>query len=379
MKLFNLVIWNCLVFFTSFLCFVYSNVSNIDELLISKEALEIRTKNSTAKWPLCVLYRDPTTPSPKLEQSLVKFLRSLPENNVYKDWTIVAFNLDKGMLLWDGHPGSVPLLQCHIGTASSPLSYPSLNKADKTTRSLHQWFKNVNKLFAKRLPPLTMNHLPDVIVGHGGYTLVGIPGHLHHQTVENTLKKVAKSWKERIKVFVVIPFTDEETFMMQTYNVSQLPAVIVFNSQEWREKEKPLFVLQSVHEVEERRLETMLVTLHSQANQLNLDNFLDEVLSLYDLECSTLLINPEVISRYVNASDVYAVPFTVVFWQEREFTTQRYIIKQQVFDKDIPTLYFCLGFYKCCLLVCTQLKMMMKLRHTIHGKKVKMLRMSATL
>ncbi|KAJ7381721.1 hypothetical protein OS493_039370 [Desmophyllum pertusum] len=28
---------------------------------------------------------------------------------------------------------------------------------------------------------------------------------------------------------------------------------------------------------------------------------------------------PEVISRYVNASDVYAVPFTVVFWQEREF------------------------------------------------------------
>ena len=39
---------------------------------------------------------------------------------------------------------------------------------------------------------------------------------------------------------------------------------------EWREKEKPLFVLQSVHEVEERRLETMLVTLHSQANQLNL-------------------------------------------------------------------------------------------------------------
>ena len=29
-----------------------------------------------------------------------------------------------------------------------------------------------------------------------------------------------------------------------------------------------------------------------------------------------------VISRHVNASDVYAVPFTVAFWQERELTTQ---------------------------------------------------------
>ena len=35
-----------------------------------------------------------------------------------------------------------------------------------------------------------------------------------------------------------------------------------------------------------------------------------------------LLIYYSVISRYVNASDVYAVPFTVVFWQERELTSQ---------------------------------------------------------
>jgi len=39
---------------------------------------------------------------------------------------------------------------------------------------------------------------------------------------------------------------------------------------EWEETETPLLVLQSVGEVEERRLETMLVTLHSQAYQLNL-------------------------------------------------------------------------------------------------------------
>ena len=39
---------------------------------------------------------------------------------------------------------------------------------------------------------------------------------------------------------------------------------------EWKETEKPLLVLQSVGEVEERRLETMLVTLHSEAYQLNL-------------------------------------------------------------------------------------------------------------
>ena len=36
--------------------------------------------------------------------------------------------------------------------------------------------------------------------------------------------------------------------------------------------------------------------------------------------CDNILIL--VISRHVNASDVYAVPFTVVFWQERELTSQ---------------------------------------------------------
>ena len=39
---------------------------------------------------------------------------------------------------------------------------------------------------------------------------------------------------------------------------------------EWKETENPLLVLQSIGEVEERRLETMLVTLHSQAQHLNL-------------------------------------------------------------------------------------------------------------
>ena len=40
-------------------------------------------------------------------------------------------------------------------------------------------------------------------------------------------------------------------------------------SLEWKEKEKSSLVLQSVLEVEERRLQVMLVTLHSQAYQLN--------------------------------------------------------------------------------------------------------------
>ena len=35
-----------------------------------------------------------------------------------------------------------------------------------------------------------------------------------------------------------------------------------------------------------------------------------------------LYIFSAVISRYVNASNVYAVPFTVAFWQERGSTTQ---------------------------------------------------------
>lgn len=373
----SLVKWNLLVFYKIVLCSGALNVSiNIDGLLVSKEDLEILTTKPTGKWPFCVFYRDRTTPLSRLEQSFVEFLRILPENDAYKEWNIVAFNLDKGMLSWEGHPGAVPLLQCHIGTAESPLSYSSPTKTHRTTHSVHQWFKNVNKLFAQRLPPLNINHLAGTIVSFGGYTMVGIPGHLHHQTVENTLKKLAKGWKERIKVLVVIPFTDEEMFMMEKYNVSQLPAVIVFSSQEWKETEKPLLVLQTVGEVEERRLETMLVTLHSQAHHLNLGNFADVVLetkhptppmtvcfysprnprtlnylnafhrsfdTLTRMQVSlrfgmlNIVDHPEVVSRYVNASDVYAVPFTVVFWQERELTTQRFTIKQQVFDRDVPT------------------------------------------
>ena len=45
-----------------------------------------------------------------------------------------------------------------------------------------------------------------------------------------------------------------------------------------------------------------------------------------------LYIFSAVISRYVNASNVYAVPFTVAFWQERGSTTQsEYKIFKQAF------------------------------------------------
>lgn len=359
-----------------YLCLGFSGVTNISELLTSKDALENRLKNSGAEWPFCVLYRDPKIPPSKLEQSFLEFLNSLAHDNPYKEWSTVAFNLDKGMLSWEGHPGAVPLLQCYIGTASSPLSYPSPDRPHKTTSSLRKWFETLRRMFSKRLSPFTTNHLSQEVGSHKGYTLVGIPGQFYHQQIENTFKKLAKIWEERIQVFVVIPSSDVEEYVIEAYNISKVPAIIVFNSQEWKEKEKSSLVLQSVLEVEERRLQVMLVTLHSQAYQLNLDNFFDEVLETkhpqlpivvcfysprsprtlnyldafhrsYDtfakmkLPVRFAMLNimsyPEVIARYVIASDVYAVPFTVVFWQERESTSQRFIIKQQLYDKDVPT------------------------------------------
>jgi len=35
------------------------------------------------------------TPLSRLEQSFVEFHRSLPDNSIFKEWKIVAFNLDK--------------------------------------------------------------------------------------------------------------------------------------------------------------------------------------------------------------------------------------------------------------------------------------------
>lgn len=59
-----------------------------------------------------------------------------------------------------------------------------------------------------------------------------------------------------------------------------------------------------------------------------------------------LYIFSAVISRYVNASNVYAVPFTVAFWQERGSTTQsEYKIFKQVFPSKNgwdSWLFFCL-------------------------------------
>lgn len=48
-------------------------------------------------------------------------------------------------------------------------------------------------MFVRRVPPLNSDQLSDVIASHEGYTLVGIPGNLHHQTVENALDKVRKT------------------------------------------------------------------------------------------------------------------------------------------------------------------------------------------
>lgn len=41
-------------------------------------------------------------------------------------------------------------------------------------------------------------------------------------------------------------------------------------SLEWKETKRPLKVLHGIHEVEEMRVQILLVTLHSQTNHLNL-------------------------------------------------------------------------------------------------------------
>lgn len=49
--------------------------------------------------------------------------------------------------------------------------------------------------------------------------------------------------------------------------------LIIYNhffSLEWKETKRPLKVLHGIHEVEEMRVQVLLVTLHSQTNHLNL-------------------------------------------------------------------------------------------------------------
>ncbi|XP_068676963.1 uncharacterized protein [Montipora foliosa] len=361
------------------------NDASVNELFImSKGELDTHTKNTSSSWPFCVLYRDPNAPSSRLEGSLIQLLESLKPNSFMKNWTVATFNLDRGMLFWEGHPGKVPALHCHIWTAASPVSYPVTDVTKITSRSLLWWFKNVKRLFASRITTFPSEFLSDV-VEDGGYSLVGVPGRFHHQTVEKDLIKVAKSWKKRIKVFIVIPQTEDEMNITKALNISQLPAVIVFSSAEWKDKKRPVAVLEGIHDVGERSLEISLVALNSHAIHLNLDNFRNEVLETrhpqppivvcfysprssytlnylsgfhrsYDtyskmrisLRFGILNIadHPQVISRYVNASSVSTVPFTVAFWQEREKTTQRFFIKQQVFDRGIPTPLLLYKFLK---------------------------------
>ena len=47
------------------------------------------------------------------------------------------------MLVWEGHPGKVPLLHCHIWRAESPLIYPSPNHPHIKISLLQAWFKYV--------------------------------------------------------------------------------------------------------------------------------------------------------------------------------------------------------------------------------------------
>ena len=62
----------------------------------------------------------------------------------YNEFTksIIPFFL-QGMLVWEGHPGKVPVLHCHIWTAESPLIYPSPNHPHIKISSLQAWFKYV--------------------------------------------------------------------------------------------------------------------------------------------------------------------------------------------------------------------------------------------
>ena len=83
-----------------------------------------------------------------------------------------------------------------------------------------------------------------------------------------------KAWLKLVIVcnyFVITVFLKLVIVTLRVDIILALYAVFLFFFlAEWKEKEKPLFVLQSIREVEERRLEIMMVTLHSPANQLNL-------------------------------------------------------------------------------------------------------------
>lgn len=384
MFLFTLVIWNGFGIVRSESAGPWNGSSMID-LLISKDDLDNRSKNASSKWPFCVLYRDPNAPSSRLEEKFMQFWQSSESSSFRENWNVAAFNLKKGISFWEDHPGILPALHCHIWTASSPVNYPVSSVTQITTQSLLRWFKSVKKLFASRIiTPITSVSLPNTLEDQGGLTLVGIPGRLHHQTVEKDLIKVAKRWKKRIKVYVVIPQTEVEMNITKEFSVSQLPAVIIFSSKEGEER-RLVSVLKGVHEVSERSLEVSLVALCSHAVHLNTDNFAKEILETKHPQPPTVvcfysprsshtlnylsgfhraydtfskmslsvrfgILNiaeyPQVVSRYVNASNVYSVPFTVVFWQEREKTSQRFSIKQQVFDRGIPTPLLLYNFLK---------------------------------
>ena len=61
-------------------------------------------------------------------------------------------------------------------------------------------------MFARRLPPLTVNHLPVAIGSHKGYTLVGIPGHFYHQQLENTLTKVRILFIKNLILLIILKY-----------------------------------------------------------------------------------------------------------------------------------------------------------------------------
>ncbi|XP_032219728.2 uncharacterized protein LOC5519100 isoform X1 [Nematostella vectensis] len=334
--------------------------------------LSSRIWNSAEKKPICILYRNTVIGATKLEKFLLKFIQNLPRESSINDWSFGYLDSTCDSRSHSHHFGMVSSLQCHIG-ASKPVIYSPQPAQQPSVRSIRRWIGHVEEEFLERIPPIQTRELFEFFAQRDGISVVGIPGLLYHQTLEYTLKEVASKWGSSVKIWMILPWMENEKDVVDTFGLREFPAVLLFDHKVWRESRSPVCKLEGPLHTRATHIQLELTVRHSKAIILNRENFENEVLEtdvpqtpiavtfysardpgsldyLYVLEMTTkkfttidssfrfgllnLVNNSQVIEKHVDASLVKSIPFTIVFWQES--SPMDYSVKQMLLDRAMP-------------------------------------------
>eukprot|EP00794_Sanderia_malayensis_P008174 gene8174-9050_t len=330
-------------------CITVISVST-DIVMINRTEVEHWARYKQWEKPICLLFPKKESVSTPNSSSIETSLRKAKLKEPWSSWVFAKLFVQKNYVASDLLQSAPEgMLRCFLGTAS----YFDYN----STTTVRKWLRKMAANHKDRLKALANQDIDSLFRENLSIEIfiVVFPGNVFFEVIEKALTQVRGSCSEFCRIVVVPPDTDQEGVLADKYDVRIYPNLLIFQ----RRKRGAVPVLkkqlQGIHQVNSK--ENILQAMHIIQlgdKVLTFDSFASSALVTRQkmpplVVCFYSPLNPasfshlnafhravkkqlkvnlrfaivdisnsenaNIISRYLDASEVKKIPFLAVFWQ----------------------------------------------------------------